>query len=102
MSAAPCARRTPRGTGRADACGLSIQCCDRIAIAFRAKASPGFRRAERMIERNCLFVGSKGFQPAHQHFKELLARRLLSHIRVATREDRAVDFLYVRGKDSKC
>ena len=102
MSAAPCARRTPRGTGRAYACGLEhpVLRSHRHCVQSKSKSRVSSGRVHDRANR--LFVGSKGFQPAHQHFEESFARRLLGHIRVATREDRAVDFLYVRGKDGKC
>ena len=45
------AEETPRGPDAPMPAASSIQLCERTAIALSASASPGLRRAERMIER---------------------------------------------------
>ena len=50
---------------------------------------------------HCFFVWSEGLQPPHQYIEKAFAGRLFSHIHVTAREDGAIDFLYMRGKDGK-
>ena len=79
----------------------SIQCCERTAIALSANGKSWISPGRAHDRANCLFVWSEGLQPPHQYIEKAFAGRLFSHIHVAAREDCAIDFLYVRGKNGK-
>ena len=91
----------PLGPAAPMPAAVSIHCCERTAMALRASASGGSRRAERSSERTASLCGTEQFEPAHQHVEQPLARRFLFHVGIDLGQHLAVELLGMGGEDGE-